>query len=88
MRNDKFKVAEGIKVREVGAETLVLNDRNGQVHQLNTTATFIWRQLDGATSISAIATRLAERFDVDDAVAADDVAAIVDKLRELNLLND
>lgn len=88
MKDGRFKLAAGIRVREVGEEMLVLDDRNGQIHQLNTTASFIWRQFDGNTTVSAITERLVDQFQVDDVVAADDVMAIVDRLRELNLLED
>jgi hypothetical protein len=88
MRNGSYKLTTGIRVRELGDETLVLDDRNGKIHQLNPTASFIWRQLDGETSVSTITNRLVEKYDVDESVAADDVAEIVDRLRELQLLDD
>ncbi len=73
-------------MKDAGDETLVLDDRGGLVHQLNRTASFIWRQCDGAASTAEMAALVACKFDVDDAVAARDVAALLRRLCELKLV--
>ena len=64
-----------VRVKQVGHETLVLDDEVGQIHQLNQTASFIWQQCDGKTSEEVIARRLAARFAVEFGKAARDVVA-------------
>jgi hypothetical protein len=75
-----------VSVEEVAGETLVLDDRAGCLHQLNQTASFVWNRCDGATSVASIARSLSDQFDVEDDVAKKDVADVVTRLCELNLL--
>ncbi len=76
----------GLKVKHVGGEVLVLDESSGQIHQLNRTATFIWKQCDGKTSPEIIAQRMIQEFEVGPLEAARDVSAAIDKLCELRLL--
>ena len=68
----KCRRRAGVRVQEVGDEMLVL-DEVGQIHQLNPTASFIWRQCDGNASVVEIARLLASEFEVQEEVAAEDV---------------
>ena len=76
----------GVRTLEVGVETLVLDEQSGQIHQLNATASFVWRRCDGASSVVEIAGLLTREFDVDPATAAEDVARVITQLEELKLL--
>lgn len=72
--------------RMIGGEWVVL-DRNGEkVHQLNATASFVWGRCDGQASESDIARQLADEYDVQPGQAASDVAALVERFRELGLV--
>ena len=75
-----------VKVKQVGEEMLVLDEDTGQIHQLNRTASFIWKQCDGNTSREMIAKRMIQAFDVEPADAVQDVQMAIDKLCELGLL--
>lgn len=75
-----------LKIQQVDGETLVLDEENGYIHQLNESATFVWTQCDGKSSVDEITRRFAQEFDLDDLVASKDVAQVIDQLRELNLL--
>jgi hypothetical protein len=77
----------GVRVKDVAGETLVLDDENGHIHQLNSTASFIWHRCDGETTLAQIASLFAREYGVDDAVAEKDVADVIEKLRELKLLS-
>ena len=77
-----------VRIQQVDGETLVLDDENGYIHQLNDTASFVWLQCDGKSSTEEIVRRFAEEFDVEDAVAAKDVSEVIEKLRELWLLSE
>jgi hypothetical protein len=76
----------GVRVQLVGGEALVLDHEGERVHQLNRTATFIWRQCDGRTTPDAIVSRVVEEFEVDPTDAARDVAAAIEQFCELKLL--
>ena len=72
--------------REVNGETLVLDSRAELIHQLNPTATFIWKHARNGRSDDEIAAALTENFDVEIETARRDVAATLARLNELNLL--
>ena len=83
----KCRRRPGVRTQEVADELLLL-DEDGLIHHLNQTASFIWRQCDGDTSVDDIARSMAREFDVSEAVAAKDVVQVVDQLSELKLLSD
>lgn len=68
---------EGLLVREVDGEVLVLDTESDRIHQLNLSASFIWHQFAAGAPADEIAKRLAITFDVDDDTAYRDVSAIL-----------
>src|SRR5690242_11152383 len=61
---------EGLVVHELPEELLVYDTETHEAHCLNGTATFVWKQCDGTTSVSEIGDRLRASFktDVDDEI--------------------
>ena len=77
---------EGVLVREVVGDMLLLDKESGEIHQLNATASFIWRNCEEAPSVDSLAAMLASEFEVAHDVAARDVEDALGRLRALNLL--
>lgn len=77
-----------LRIQQVDEELLVLDDENGYIHQLNPTASVVWQQCDGKSSIAEIAKRLSDQFEVEESVATTDVRETIERLRELNLLEE
>ncbi len=78
----------GMIVREVDGELLILDTVSNHIHQLNETASVVWRmRRDGATP-QAIAAILAADFAVDEAQALTDVHTTLQRLESLNLLDE
>ena len=77
---------DAVMIREVNGEVLLLDSRTDQIHQLNGTASFIWRMCRQGASEQDTAARFALAFDVDEKTALDDVAKMQAQLRVLNLL--
>ena len=75
-----------LNIRNIDQETVIVDKETGEVHQLNPTASYIWDQFDGATTIEQITSKLANEFNIDENQAALDVNAVVDQLKELKLL--
>lgn len=75
-----------VRIQHVEDEMLVLDDQNGFIHQLNHTASFVWLQCDGKSSLNDIVRRLAREFDLDEVVATKDVSEVLQKLRDLKLV--
>ena len=70
----------------VDGESVVVDKVSGAVHHLNSTASFIWSQLDGTTSTAVVAERVAASFEVDSGVASGDVQRLVEQFQALRLL--
>jgi hypothetical protein len=67
--------------------TAVLVDpASGAAYALNATGALVWQLCDGSRALDDIAAALAERFDVTPAQACHDIAAPVQTLRELDML--
>jgi hypothetical protein len=77
-----------VNVRVLDGETVVLDRRLRRIHQLNATASFVWRLCDGSRGVKDIATDLLGDFDVDRATAERDTADAVRQLARAGLLQD
>lgn len=77
----------GMIVREVDSELLILDTVSNHIHQLNETASIVWRMRREGATPQAIAAVLAADFAVDQAQALSDVHTTLQSLESLNLLN-
>lgn len=73
-------------VRDLDSDLLLLDTIADQIHQLNPTASFIWRHVDEAPSTARLAGLVAEAYDVDEQVAQRDVHEALERFRALNLI--
>lgn len=73
-------------VREVDGEILVLDTVSNRIHQLNRTASIVWRMTGKGALPHTVAAALTAEFEVDEQTALDDVVEILARLRSLNLL--
>jgi hypothetical protein len=76
-----------LRARVVEGEVIVLDRQRELVHQLNTTAGYIWDRCDGHHSVAVIARDLAGVFDVEVEAAQRDVADAVRKLEAAGLVD-
>lgn len=75
-----------LNIRTIDQETVIVDKNTGEVHQLNPTASYIWDQFDGVTTIDQVTSKLANEFNIDENQAKVDVNSVVDQLKELKLL--
>ncbi|MFO1152691.1 MAG: PqqD family protein [Rhodospirillales bacterium] len=76
----------GMLVRELGDEILVLDVEGEQVHQLNTSASRVWRLYDDGASVEGIVEKLVAEFDVNKERAHHDVLDVLSQFRALSLI--
>lgn len=81
----KHKRRPDLSARTFEGETLILDRVNGQIHHLNSTASYVWKQCDGA-STQVIAEQLARAFQISPARAEKDVKGFLSELKQMNLL--
>lgn len=82
------KKVTGVTIREVDGDLLLLDTGTERIHQLNATASFIWRCCGEVDSAEEIARMLAAEYAVEDEVALTDVVKTLSHLRELQLVVD
>lgn len=80
----------GVVLRQVAGEHMLVPTVTREVDLdslflLNATGVFIWDQLDGRRPVRELGAAVAEKFAVDPAVAAADVADFLSNLLERNL---
>src|SRR6185436_13162560 len=80
------KRSAGITEHEVAGEVLLLDVDSGQIHQLNVTATYIWRKCDEVESREALAAAFAAKFSIEYKQALHDVSGTLATLQQLNLV--
>lgn len=85
-----MKIKEGFLLREVAGETVVIPsgetlDLNMMI-TLNGTGAFLWEKLQNDTTEKDLTAALLEEYDVDEATAAQHVAAFVEKLKTNGIL--
>jgi len=74
--------------REVEGEILIVSAEDSRVHELNETASAVWKHADGTKTADEIAAKLAAEFEVELETARADVAELVAALSERHLLLD
>mgnify|MGYP001598327149 CR=1 FL=1 len=72
--------------QEMDGKALVITPQKSSVHELNPTATFVWKKIDGATSVRTIIESLCEDFDVTSEQATTDVVGLISEMKEKGLL--
>jgi len=78
--------ASHVSVKEIDGQTLVLDRSHDKLHELNTTASYIWRCCDGKTTVAEIAAATAREFEADPGAVERDVADILGKLAAMHLI--
>lgn len=74
--------------REVDGDLLVLDQENGKVHQLNSTACFVWKACSGERTIDEIASQMQANFeDVEAGTIKGDLRKILEDLEALQLID-
>lgn len=76
----------GVLERDVDEEKILFDQEDNQIHQLNSTAAFIWELCDGNRSIEDIANMVADNFDVSFSVALTDVKAVLTEFQKRRLV--
>ncbi len=72
--------------REIDGEAVIISPADSHVHELNETASLIWKNADGKHTVEEIAAAVAADYDVSVAVARRDVQDMIIALSEKGLL--
>ena len=72
--------------REIDSEAVIISPEDSHVHELNETASLIWKHADGKHSVDEIAAMVGEAYDVPRDVAQADVRELIELLAAKGLL--
>ena len=77
---------EGLHVREIDGETVILDPSGGRMHNLNITAAFIFNEVDGQRTVEEISGAVANAFEIPVETAEKDPKLLLSELKSLGLL--
>jgi hypothetical protein len=72
--------------REVDGAVVIISPEDSVLHELNETASLVWKEADGTRTAQQIAERLAEEYQVEQATALADTIELVAHLAQKKLL--
>jgi hypothetical protein len=75
-----------LAIESADGELIVLDKAAGKVHQLNSSASFVWNCLGDGLAVDEIALKLSEAFDVEPETALSDVKATLAQFEGLSLV--
>lgn len=81
-----MKPRPDLAIENVDGELIVLDKAAGKVHQLNSSASFVWDGLSNGLAVDEIALMLSEAFDVEPEAALSDVEAALAEFAGLALV--
>lgn len=81
-----LSVRTNLSTQEIDGELVILDKDNGQIHQLNSVASTIWKYIESGLDIQAISEQLIQSFEIDEATAKNDLDKILQQFKEQKLL--
>lgn len=81
-----MKPRPNLAIENVDGELIVLDKIAGKVHQLNSSASFVWSCLSDGHTGDEIAIMLSEAFDIGPEIALSDVQAVLTQFKGLALV--
>ena len=81
-----MKPRPDLATENVDGELIILDKAAGKVHQLNSSASFVWNCLSDGLAVDEIALMFSEAFDVEPETALSDVQAALAQFEGLALV--
>ena len=79
--------ADGLTVKQIGTETIILTESGEQLHTLDQTGTYVWSQMDGKKTLSQILDSICDEYNVSREQAHVDLLNFIDALAEKKIIN-
>jgi hypothetical protein len=77
---------EGLPFQEIDGQAVVVVPSRREMHELDETATFLWRELERARSVAELVEAVCGEFDVEPDRAEKDVRGFIVRLEEKGLV--
>ena len=79
--------AEGLTIRKIGNETIILTEEGEELHTLDETGTFVWKAIDGKKTLSHILDLICAEYEVTHDRARDDLFVFVEALKGKGIIS-
>ena len=76
----------GCPVREIGDGLVIMAPQGDTTHSLEDLGAFIWKEIDGVKTLSAILEAILDNYDVDNPTAEADLLQFTEQMIEAKLL--
>jgi PqqD family protein of HPr-rel-A system len=84
--DERPRVREDLTVVELDGEAVIYDDRNGDLHRLNQTATLVFSLLDGSATVEELARDISKAYGMEDEEVIAQVRELAAKLAASHLL--
>lgn len=83
----KPKMREDLAVVELDGEAVIYDDRNGELHHLNPTATIVFSICDGSATVKELSAEISREFGVSEDEVERQIRALLREFRKAELLD-
>jgi PqqD family protein of HPr-rel-A system len=84
--DERPRVREDLTVVELDGEAVIYDDRNGDLHRLNQTATLVFSLLDGSATVEELARDISKAYGMEDEEVIAQVRELATQLAASHLL--
>jgi hypothetical protein len=77
----------GLCIRELGDTIVIITENGDELHSLDELGSFIWRAIDGISSVQNILDSICNEYEVDRLKAEEDLKKFLSTLKDKNLID-
>jgi hypothetical protein len=78
--------ADGLTVKQIGTETIILTESGKELHTLDETGTYVWSAIDGKKTLGRILDNMCDEYHVSRDKAEKDLLPFIDILEEKDII--
>ncbi|MDY6968455.1 MAG: PqqD family protein [Spirochaetota bacterium] len=76
----------GFAIRDLGDEIIFVAESGDEMHSLDETGMFIWKNINGRNSLLIILNKICDEYEVDKTVAENDLKNFINELHNKGIL--
>jgi hypothetical protein len=84
--NNTPVIVSGLCIRELGDAVIIITENGDELHSLDELGSFIWRAVDGVSSVQNILDKICNEYEVDRSQAEEDLKKFLSALKDKNLI--
>lgn len=77
---------DGFIEREIGDEIIFFADSGAEIHTIDGTGLYIYKSIDGATTVTSIVAKVCSEYEVDEPTAEADTTAFLSQLLDKGII--